>query len=381
MRKIVVAIFFLQLSKLVTAQQPSYSKLQLQPEAPKAGQSIVLNYQPDMPGWKKAASIPAAVYIAIGDRIEARDLSFKKNKSSFTTGFTIPDSATLFIVKIGSEKQIDNNDNKGYSFFVMDEKGEPIKSAFRKMSQLYKSEGRSMGINEDEKKASYYFDKCYENGLPANAGYEETLNYYQTKKDTLGLINYLTDLPTKEGINDINYSSAVFYANQYQHKPIGKLLLAYQKLKFPDGIWRTRDIYPLFNAAKTAAAKQALLDSFSATIKGEPQDWQKRVISNINSNISFMHAKEGNFARAEQIADKTAKGTELAEFYNNLAWPAAEKGQNLEEAAVISKKSLDILEKEKTELLEKPAELSTADYLKRISNMEGMFADTYAYIL
>ncbi|WP_290790660.1 redoxin family protein [Flavihumibacter sp. UBA7668] len=381
MRKICMAIFFLSYSISLIAQQASYSRLQVQPEAPQAEQSVELIYQPELTEWKKAGNIPASVYIAIGNRIEAKDLSFKKNKTNWSANFTIPDSAALFVVKIGSGKQVDNNDKKGYSFFVMDKSGEPIKYSYRLMSQLYRGQGWAMGISEDEKKADFYFNKYYENGLPSDAGYEETLTYYQIKKDTTGLINYFADLPNKKGITDQDFASATFYANQYQHKPVGSLLSAYHKLKFPDGVWKPRELYPRFNSAKTAAEKQAVLDSFKATIKGAPQEWQSRVINNIYSNIANLHAMEGNLSMAEKISEENKKGTDLASSFNSIAWQSAEKGKHLAEAAGISKKSLDILEKEKKELAQKPLELSTADYLKQIEQMEGMFADTYAYIL
>lgn len=381
MREIIFSFFFLAITQTMVAQQPSYSRLQIQPESPQSGQKVELIYQPEISEWKKSGSIPAAAYITKGDRFEAIDFSFKKNKTNWTASITLPDSAALFVIKIGNGKLVDNNEKKGFSFFVMNTNGEPVKSAFRKMSQLYRGEGRPMGISGDEKKADFYFKKYYEKGLPADAGYEESLAYYQIKKDTAGLINYFADLPNKKGITDQDLSSASFYANQYQNKAVGSLLLAYHKLKYPEGVWKPRELYPRFNSAKTAVEKQAVLDSFKATIKGTPQEWQTRVINNIYSNIANLHASEGNISQAEKISEENKKGINLASTFNSIAWQSAEKGKHLSEAAGISKKSLDLLDKEKKELAEKPSELSTTDYLKQIEEMEGMFADTYAYIL
>jgi thiol-disulfide isomerase/thioredoxin len=66
---------------------------------------------------------------------------------------------------------------------------------------------------------------------------------------------------------------------------------------------------------------------------------------------------------------------------NSIAWNAAEKGENLEEAAKISKQALEVLDLEKKEMKNKAIYSTPTDHLKTLEEMEGMFADTYAFIL
>jgi thiol-disulfide isomerase/thioredoxin len=363
------------------AQQVSYSRLQIEPESPRAGNTITLNYQPESASFKKQPILIAAIYYSIGKRMEASELQLKKNKTSWIGNFQIPDSAVAFFIKIVAGKETDNNDKKGFAFFVMDEKGEPIKESFYGMWSFYRGGGQMMGFEPDEKKANYYFEKYYEQGLPKDASFNETITYYQQKKDSAAVINYLSDLPSDPNIKEDDLFQAPFFADRFGNKPLGKLLTAYLKLKYPDGSWKVRELYPRFNAKKTATEKAAMLDSFKNSIKGEPQEWQKLVITNIESNIAVMHGMEGNLSKAREMAESTRKGINLASMLNSIAWNAAEKGANLEEAAKISKQSLEVLESEKKAMSNKAIYNTKTDYLKELEEAEGMFSDTYAYIL
>jgi len=363
------------------AQQVSYSRLQIEPESPRAGNTITVNYQPELASFKKQPILTAAIYYSIEKRMEASELQLKKNKTNWTGTFKLPDSAVAFFVKIVAGKETDNNDKKGYAFFVMDASGEPIKESYYSMWNFYRGNGRMMGFEADEKKASFYFEKYYEQGLPKDADFNETITYYQQKKDSAAVINYLADLPSDPNIKEDDLFQAPFFADRFGNKPLGKLLTAYLKLKYPDGSWKVRELYPRFNAKKTATEKAAMLDSFKNSIKGEPQEWQKLVITNIESNIAVMHGMEGNLSKAREMAESTRKGINLASMLNSIAWNAAEKGANLEEAAKISKQSLEVLETEKKEMKNKAIYYTSTDHLKNLEEMEGMFSDTYAYIL
>lgn len=363
------------------AQQVSYSRLQIEPESPQAGNTVTVSYQPESATFKKQPVLTAAIYYSIGKRMEASELQLKKNKSNWTGNFQLPDSAVAFFVKIVAGKETDNNDKKGYAFFVMDEKGEPIKESYYGMWKFYRGEGRMAGFDADSKKADYYFNKYYDQGLPKDASFSETITYYQQKKDSAEFINYLADLPSDPNIKEDDFFQAPFFAERFGNKPLSKLLTAYLKLKYPDGSWKVRELYPRFNAEKTAAGKAAMLDSFKNSIKGEPQEWQKLVITNIESNIAVMHGMEGNLSKAREMAEATRKGINLATMLNSIAWNAAEKGENLEEAAKISKQALEVLELEKKEMKNKAIYSTPTDHLKTLEEMEGMFADTYAFIL
>lgn len=381
MKSVLQTIVFLVAIVPLHAQQASYSNLHILPESPQAGSTVQVTYETADAAWVKSKAIPASVYCKVNNRFEATDIQLKKNKTNWTASFTVPDSTVLFVVKIGSGKQIDNNEKKGYTFFVVDADNETVKEAYKTLHQLYNGEGWQMGIDEDEKKADYYFTKYYENGLPSTADFNETLEYYTRKKDTAALINYLAELPSLPDIQDRDYNSASYYANKFQNKPVGKLLSAYHKLKFPDGSWKQQDIYPRFNKIKTAAERQMVLDSFIAAIPGKPQEWQQRVINNIYSTIAFAQSKEGNFAAAIAAAEKADSGLELAGTLNSIAWNSAEAGKNLPEASEISKRSLNLLEEEKKKLHNKPSSSSTTDYIQRLNNRYATYADTYAFLL
>lgn len=67
----------------------------------------------------------------------------------------------------------------------MDESGEPLKEAYNSMWRFYRGGGEMMGFEPDDKKANYYFEKYYEQGLPKEADFNETITYYQQKKKTV----------------------------------------------------------------------------------------------------------------------------------------------------------------------------------------------------
>ncbi|MBU7576536.1 MAG: hypothetical protein KAF40_00600, partial [Flavihumibacter sp.] len=248
MKKLLLLLTAIATGISAIAQQVSYSRLQIQPESPRPGSKITFNYQPESATFKKQPILTAAIYYFIGKRMEASELQLKKNKTNWTGNFQLPDSAAAFFVKIVAGKETDNNDKKGYAFFVMDDSGEPIKESYYSMWNFYRGSGERMGFEPDEKKANYFFEKYYEQGLPKDASFNEKITYYQQKKDSAAVINYLADLPSDPNIKEDDFFQAPFFADRYGNKPLSKLLTAYLKLKYPDGSWKVRELYPRFNA-------------------------------------------------------------------------------------------------------------------------------------
>lgn len=365
----------------VMAQQLSYSALQINPENPKAGEQVTISYKPSAPEWNKAKQLQASVYFRVNDRFEARDISLTKAKSGWTGRFTIPDSSSVFVLKMVNGKKVDTNEEKGYCFFVTDSDGKPIQQAYLTMHKLYSGEGWFMGIEDDTRKAQYYFDKYYENGLPASAEFYDVVSYYRNKKDTAALINYLADLPSKEGALDNELNSAYYYAEQFGNKPLAKALRAYHKLKMPNGVWQQSDLYQHLNKITKAAAKQQALDSFIATIKGPRQEWHERIIKSTYYSIAILHSKEGNLQAAEQAADKSGSGTSLVSALNTIAKNSVESEANLEEATRVAKRAIDLVLEEKKTLAGKEASRSTYDYQESLDRTHAMAATTYASLL
>lgn len=363
-----------------SAQQVNYSNLSIQPENPKQGESAEISYTP-VPKLSQSKAINASIYFYQNGKYKTIDVPLKKVKNTWTGKFIASDSAEFFVVKLASGTDIDNNEKKGYSFLMAQNADSISKEAAIGLARLYRGDVYSTGVEADEKKKSFYYEKYYADGMPATTKIGEVLEYYQFKKDTTGFIDYLVALPSSEAVSDENLFYGSYYAEQFRNKPVGKLLFEVHKLKYPNGQWQQRDVYKPFNQAKTSAEKKALLDSFKATIKGEPQFWQKRVIGNINYTIANVSAREGNMTQAKEYAEIDRDGLELAGLYNSIAWQAAEAGKQLDEAAVISKKSIDIIEAEMKDLKYKSDDVSVNDYRRPMNQSFATYADTYAFIL
>ena len=69
------------------AQQVSYSRLQIEPESPRAGNTITVNYQPELASFKKQPILTAAIYYSIGKRMEASELQVKKKQNQLDRYF------------------------------------------------------------------------------------------------------------------------------------------------------------------------------------------------------------------------------------------------------------------------------------------------------
>ncbi len=168
------------------------------------------------------------------------------------------------------------------------------------------------------------------------------------------------------------------FAQTGAHIPLSDSLTAELKSKYPDGLLARKE-FVLFNIEKDPAKKEVFYNDY---LKKYPESTteKKTIQDNFRMELAFAYLKQVKlndyFRWKNQIKDKSY----LAPGLNNLAFNWAKKGEHLEEAAAISKQSLD-LTKEKISNPGSQPYASPKMLKERYESAYDMYADTYAFIL
>lgn len=137
----------------------------------------------------------------------------------------------------------------------------------------------------------------------------------------------------------------------------------------------------IFNSYSTIQKIQDLEEREKATMDFAKKHPDHQAAMYLQSSLASIYAKEGDYEKFKELTREIEKAGTRASAMNSIAWSLAEKGEDLEEAAEISKSSLDIIEME----MEDP-DWDPSFSTKKLTTMQlerslNMYRDTYALIL
>lgn len=356
--------------------------LKLSDETPSVGQKIRFTYNPAGTPLDGKPDIKATVYFLDNKRNPAADAALIKSGADLKGEFTVPaDTKTLF-VKLSSGEAIDDNVEKGYVYLVTNDSEKPVAGAYAMNAYLV---GSGMGN---------YFTKLKTDAPEALTLYKKEFELYpQSEKDfgvsyvsmVAGLKDDASQKLVKEKIaawsksgneKDMMMASGIY--SRLRNKAAFDSLNAVIITKFPNGEAAQNAAGMVINKEQDAAKKAEL---YSAYIAKYPEKNEKNTVQdNFRMQIAAAYLNAGNTAKYNEWAAKVKTKSQLANALNSAAWAWAEKGEHLEEAAVLSKQSLDILNDDF-----KNAEAGMYMTAKQVAENNratyGGIADTYAFIL
>jgi thiol-disulfide isomerase/thioredoxin len=203
-----------------------------------------------------------------------------------------------------------------------------------------------------------------------------SMAYRQNKEEGEPLINeYIDSVTSKGDITEDEYISLVRLYNTVGKKELADSINETASSKFPQGKMVQNSFGEKFYQEKDFAKKEAIFEDYKSKYKdlGNAGNYMVRSLAN-------MHFANGDMDKFNSFADMMADKVQKAALYNSVAWPLAEKGENLEFAGKISKTSLDLIKVAQTNLVEKPDYYSVNQYKKSLNGSYDMYADTYALI-
>ncbi|MCP2028722.1 thiol-disulfide isomerase/thioredoxin [Flavobacterium sp. HSC-32F16] len=305
------------------------------------------------------------------------DLSpVKKSEKGYEFTAKVPDAARTILVVISDLQKIaDNNNNKGYIV--------PLKT--ENESELGKTQAneifiRHYGINLFK----LDLDDKPENLVPE---YEALFKKYPELKNDKPYFNYLYNLG-KVKKSELKDETIAFAERCMKKNTESSLVTAYyiygrygmtaetEKIKkdvlkkYPNGeMQKTTFIQGFIDHPDKNEAY--VLESIN-TLKTKFNDHSKRSLSYFYGNLARIYLDKKDLEKAKSIESYLYNPSST---YNDAAWILSGEslkapGKDLDFAAAISKRSLDLLEEKKKE-----------NYFPDYQSLYNMYADTYAHIL
>lgn len=371
MKKITFLLFFALISNVFSQN----GKIYLKNSKFKAGAENTYVYEPPT-GLVIEPNSKANVLYAFDDDFGLDLSSLKKSEKGYEFTAKVPDAARTILVVISDLQKIaDNNNNKGYIV--------PLKT--ENESELGKTLAneifiRHYGINL----LKLDLDDKPENLVPE---YEALFKKYPELKNDKPYLNYLYNLG-KVKKSELKDETIAFAERCVKKNTESSLVTAYyiygrygmtaetEKIKkdvlkrYPNGeMQKTIFIRGFMDHPNKTEAY--VLESIN-TLKTKYKDHSKRSLSYFYGNLASIYLDKKDLEKAKSIESYLYNPSST---YNDAAWVLSggslkAPGKDLDFAAIISKRSLDLLEEKKKE-----------NFYPEYQGLYNMYADTYAHIL
>lgn len=371
MKKITFLLFFALISNVFSQN----GKIYLKNSTFKAGAENTYVYEPPT-GLVIEPNSKANVLYAFDDDFDLDLTPLKKSEKGYEFTAKVPDAARTILVVISDLQKIaDNNNNKGYIV--------PLKT--ENESELGKTLAneifiRHYGINL----LKLDLDDKPENLVPE---YEALFKKYPELKNDKPYLNYLYNLG-KVKKSELKDETIAFAERCVKKNTESSLVTAYyiygrygmtaetEKIKkdvlkrYPNGeMQKTIFIRGFMDHPNKNEAY--VLESIN-TLKTKYKDHSKRSLSYFYGNLASIYLDKKDLEKAKSIESYLYNPSST---YNDAAWVLSggslkAPGKDLDFAAIISKRSLDLLEEKKKE-----------NFYPEYQGLYNMYADTYAHIL
>lgn len=302
------------------------------------------------------------------------DLEFNNNKATVTITDSI--SGVAFNFKINGE--YDHNEKQGFLFKVKDKDGNLVSDSEASLKYYSMTYGEQFGLKSDPKETLTTIGKTLDNNPSLIEDWYQSHIYVANQTDSkegkaIGN-NYISLYSSKPELTLEDYEalSNIYGAMRDRAKADSIVNLAAKK--YPDSDLALRSKIDEFFETKDLETKEALFNSNKDRIL--KSDYSNYVVR----ALAMMQFENGNTEAFHNYAALINENTEKASLFNSIAWPNAEKGENLEMASELSMKSLNLIEEEQKTLKEKPEYYSPRQYKNSLESSYNMYADTYALL-
>jgi thiol-disulfide isomerase/thioredoxin len=356
--------------------------LKLSKVTPLPGEKVSITYDPTGTPLDGKEKTTAVVYFLDNKQFPAADIDLKTDGKVLKGEFAVPITAKAFFIKLSSGEDVDDNAEKGYVYMVYNKNKKPVEGAYASKAYLiYSGMGNYFAkIKPDVPEATELYKKEF--ALYPQSEKEYRLNYLMMlagSKDDVAkkqLDAQIVKLAASGDEKDMMAAAAVY--TRLKNPKTADSLNAVIKTKFPNGDAVKNALGMAFNKEKDVEKKEVLYTEYLAKY---PEKNEKNTIQdNFRSQLASAYLAANNMDGYKKWYPLVKNKTALANALNGVAWPLAEKGERLDEAAVLSKQSLDILDAALSDA--SGGMYSTPKQAKENNRASyNMFADTYAFIL
>ncbi|MEO6348080.1 MAG: redoxin domain-containing protein [Aquaticitalea sp.] len=347
--------------------------LTISTDHPKPGETIDIAY-------KNPDEVDAFYTYMVGTNNYPVDINFKMEEGEQKSSIKIPDSAVALAFLFKTDDKYDDNSKQGYLIPLYNDDGKKLAGSSSAMATYAQNYGPDYGIKTDAKEVM----ESMKSDLAANpelqgdwqTRYLRT-SYKQNKEEGKKEIdNYLAKLSKKSDKSEKDYMAMMELYNISKEQSKYDSVKAVAIQRFPKGKTANFEMVDAFQNETDLDKKTQILNNFS---ENNPKlgDMGNYMANNIA--MAYYDKKDmANFDKySNMVEDKNSRASSL----NNLAWKMAEVGKNLDQAEMMSKKSLDLISSMQKNPTDKPDYYSQKQYEKSLNSAYSMYADTYALIL
>jgi len=375
-------LFLLLLSIFVGSLKAQSVKFS--PANPEAGKPLSFEYESKGSKLEMLANVTCVAQTFVNRKQKVVKIDLTKEGSVYKGTFTPVDSTAIAILVFAADGTKDDNPNGYYTLFY--DKGQPTAMAYYWEAMLYNGMGTALaGVKADKGKAIVAYEKAY----TIDPKMKETtivnylsLQYGVDKVKGEEMINHqILSFNKSANMSEQDMLSVGNLYNVLKKKTAADSVFNLVKAKYPTGTYMynlaANGIYGEKDAVKAEEKLNKLIKDFNLD-PNKNADFTK--IENFYAQIASAYGLAKNNAKFDAFANLIKNKTTLASVYNSYAWASFEKKENLEFAANISKKSLELVESAKADT--RPAYYtSQEDYLKGLESNLAMYSDTYAALL
>lgn len=374
--KKIIFLFLLFSSVHVSAQQLVFST-----KAPKGGQVINFTYDPAGGTLANEKEIQCRAQSYVNLKRIPGNVTLKKVGTVYKGTFLSKDSTDL-VCLIFSAKVPTELSPQGYYIQFYD-KGSVKANAYLAEAQVLTSMSSRMGLKADPAKAVSAYEKAFaikpDLKTAYNGDYLSTLYRLDQVRGKILINNQIKSYQLQKNSTEVDLMTLMSLRLLLKDKAAAEALKPIIIAKFPLGNLA-------YNAEMTLILKEKDLDlrvqKFDELVLKFGLDQKKDASKFLRmySPIAHMYADKRNLEKFNLYAAKSTNVIGVALSANTIAWELAEKNQDIDFAGMLSKSSLDILEKGKNG--EVPEYYDSKE--QYVQNIEGTYkgnADTYALIL
>ncbi|MBO3117666.1 TlpA family protein disulfide reductase [Winogradskyella sp. DF17] len=312
----------------------------------------------------------------VHDKAYPVDVMFENNKATIT----VSDSISVASFYFNLNNSIENNKGKGYVFNVIDAEGK-VQGDSEAAHQFYlindgafydlTTGDATLALNAIETTLTKFPE--LEDKWMANHIY--TSQQVSTEKAEAVKDMYINKVAAKPELDLKDYEIlSTVYARMQDTKRYDSINAIISE-KFPDSKMALQSIVSPYFDLQTLEEKEVFFNNYkNAILQSTNADYIVRDLAVENFNAKNTEAYQKYFDMIPRVSTK-------AGLLNSIAWAKAEKGKDLDDAAEMSRLSLDLVETEQNELSEQPEYYSPNQYKQSLERSYNMYADTYALLL
>jgi len=378
--KILKSLFVLPVLMTGQALFAQEQHLKLSDQFPSAGEKITLTYDPSGTVTDGKKDVTGIVYYLDNKNYPADDINLKSDGKLLKGEITVNPAAKAFFIKISSGSDVDNNNDKGYTYLVYKDK-KPVEGAYASEGFFYSGAApvRLAKIKPDIGKAVELYQKEFALNQKSKKDYEQ--QYYsmlaKSPEYKATVDEKINALQKSDKEDDLMLASGLLRISK--NAKGADSLNTVIKAKFPDGKVAENDMAMVVFKEKNLIKKDSLYQIY---IKKYPEttDEKNTMPDNIRFQLVDMYQEAGDMNNYHKYAGLLKDKTLLATVLNNAAYQYGKKGEHLDEALKMSKESLNIIS---SRISNPPsAPFASPEMVKKNSGYAyDMYADTYAYIL